>query len=389
MKYLLIIIFSILSLVSTSSPATQNSNWATITQKAQGQTVYFYAWGGSQEINNYIANISRTIYAESNVSLKHVKVANISETIQQILAENVASKTEYGSVDLIWINGQNFKTLKQNNMLFGPLSDKLPNWTLLDKSLPISMDFAQPTDDYEAPWGIGQLVFIHDTRRLANPPLSFMGLLSYAKAYPNKISYPQPPEFHGSSFLKAALIELSHNNPALYHPVAEANYETITAPLWQYLDELHKVAWRQGTQFPQSSAQTMQLLDDGELDLAIAFNPNAAKAAISNGTLTETARAYAFSMGALSNLHFLAIPQNSSAKEGALVVINILLSPSAQLEKAHTDIWGDPSVLTPESLQQVNNTDLNQGFNRFPSLEELHPSWQSALENSWKERYGQ
>jgi len=383
--HLMLIGFSVFSMPSF---AQQPPHWDEIQEQAKGQTVYFYAWGGSPEVNQYLSKIARTIYQQSQVTLKQVKVADISEAIQQLLAEKTAGKHEKGNVDLIWINGKNFKTLKDNNMLYGPLSTQLPNWALLDKNLPIELDFAKPTQGYEAPWGIGQLVFIYDHQHLPHPPLSFAELLTYAQQHPNKISYPQPPEFHGSSFLKAALIELSHDNPALYKPVKPADYATITAPLWHYLDQLHKVAWRKGQQFPQSSAQTIQLLDDGELDLAIAFNPNAAKTAINNGSLPETARTYAFKAGALSNLHFLAIPANSSAKQGALVVINTLLSPEAQRDKANTQIWGDPSVLLPQTLTQTSQPVLDQGFQRFPSLSELDPSWQIALEKSWKTRYG-
>src|SRR5690606_22895925 len=97
-----------------------------------------------------------------------------------------------------------------------------------------------------------------------------------------------------------------------------------------------------------SSTEMMQLLDDRQLLVAITFNPNEAKAAIERGDLPESARAFAFEQGALSNIHFLAIPWNASAKAGARVVINFLMSPEAQQRKANIQIWGDPAVLTPE-----------------------------------------
>ena len=154
-----------------------------------------------------------------------------------------------------------------------------------------------------------------------------------AKAFPGKVSYPQPPEFHGSSFLKAALIELTDNREALYQPLDskkdKAKFDQVTAPLWQYLDQLHPVSWQQGKRFPSGTSETIQLLDDKQLLLAITFNPNAARAAIEHGNLVETAQTYAFNQGALSNIHFLAVPWNASAKEGALVAINFLMSPGS------------------------------------------------------------
>lgn len=208
-------------------------------------------------------------------------------------------------------------------------------------------------------------------------------MLSYAKAYPNRVSYPRPPQFHGTSFLKAVLIELTDNDPALAKPVNEQEFQLITKPLWQYLDEFHRVAWRQGKQFPTDSAESFQLLDDGQLDLAITFNPNAVYSAQANGTLAESTKTFAMTKGALSNIHFLAIPWNANATEGALVTINFLLSPEAQSRKGDLSIWGDPSVLENQYLTgSAKNTRL------FKSVAEPHPSWQTALEAEWQKRYG-
>ncbi len=116
---------------------------------------------------------------------------------------------------MVWINGENFKSMKDNQLLFGPFVQGLPNWQYVDKTLPVDVDFSEPTDGLEAPWGVGQLVFIHDEETLNNPPRSYAEMLSYAKAFPNRLTYPRPPEFHGTSFIKSLLIELSHNDPVL------------------------------------------------------------------------------------------------------------------------------------------------------------------------------
>lgn len=358
-------------------------SWQAITEQARGQTVYFHAWGGSQEINNYIRWAAQQLEAQYGVELKQVKVTDIAETATRLLAEKAAGKNSGGSVDMVWINGENFKSMKHNGLLYGPFTQQLPNWQYVDQSLPVDNDFSEPTEGLEAPWGVGQLVFIHDKQTLNNPPQSFKELLSYAKAFPNRISYPRPPEFHGTSFLKALLIELSNNAPALNQPVDPQTFQATTAPLWQYLDQLHPVAWRGGKQFPNGSAQMMQLLDDGQLDLAITFNPNAVYSAQASGKLAPSTQSYAMQAGALTNIHFLAIPWNASAKPGALVAINFLLSPQAQSLKGDLNTWGDPSVL---QHSQLNGSAANTRL--FRSIAEPHPSWQTALEAEWQKRYG-
>ncbi|NGN96873.1 ABC transporter substrate-binding protein [Grimontia sp. S25] len=358
--------------------AADLSNWEKIEEGAQGQTVYFNAWGGSQEINAYLRWAGDELKDRYGVTLQHVKVSDIAETVNRLVAEKAAGKNEGGSVDMVWINGENFKSMKSNGLLFGPFVENLPNWSIVDKSLPVKEDFTEPTNGLEAPWGVGQLVFIHDEKTLANPPASFNEMLSLAKAFPGKITYPKPPAFHGTSFLKAALLELSMDTAPLYKPADQADFNAVTAPLWKYLDELHTVAWRQGKQFPAASAETMQLLDDGELLLAITFNPNAAETAVKNGTLAPSAKAFAFNEGALSNIHFMGIPWNANAKEGALVAVNFLMSEEAQARKANSDYWGDPAVVK-----------LSDSKPLFKSQPEPHPSWQGALEQEWLKRYGQ
>ncbi|WP_158107438.1 ABC transporter substrate-binding protein [Vibrio furnissii] len=358
-------------------------SWQDISDKARGQTVYFHAWGGSQEINQYIRWAGEQLKTQYGVELKQVKITDTAETVTRLIAEKAAGKESGGSVDLMWINGENFKSMKNNDLLYGPFVETLPNWQYINASLPIDSDFSEPTDGLEAPWGVGQLVFIYDHQKLNNPPQSFAELLSYAKAFPNRITYPRPPEFHGTSFLKALLIELTNNDAALSKPVDAQSFALITAPLWHYLDELHAVAWRAGKQFPSGSSEMIQLLDDDQIDLALTFNPNAVYSAQASGKLAKTTRVHAMQAGALSNIHFLAIPWNATAKEGALVAINFLMSPEAQSRKGDMNVWGDPSVLRNDVLTgSAANTKL------FKSIAEPHPSWQTALEAAWQTRYG-
>lgn len=360
------------------------AHWQKTKQQAQGQTVYFYAWGGNQSVNNYLRWAAKELKASDGIKLVHVKVADTAEINARLLAEKTAQKNEQGSIDLIWINGENFKSLKQNSLLFGPFVSSLPNWSIVDKRLPVTVDFTEPTDGLEAPWGLAQLVFIYDPKSPTNPPKSAQDLLQYAKAHPGRVTYPQPPEFHGTSFLKMLLLELTDHPKQLQQPVQEADFQNFTKPLWHYLDELHPLAWQQGKRFATSQPQMLQLFDDGQIDFAMTFNPNEVQSAKRQGKLADSAIAYAWQQGALTNTHYLAIPWNASHKAAAQVVINYLLSPQAQLHKSDINIWGDPAVIKiqdPKSQRTLDNK-------LFKSIEEPHPSWQAALEQEWLKRYG-
>lgn len=372
------------SLLAGENPAP-DARWQQTLDEAKGQTVYFNAWGGSPEINGYLVWAGQELERQYGVKLVQVKVDDIAPSVSQLLANKQAGKLAGGPIDLLWVNGENFKAMKERELLGAPFTGELPNMALVDTSLPVSEDFTVPVAGLEAPWGIGQLNLMVNGEEVATPPTSASALLVWAKANPGRFTYPKPPQFHGSSFLKQILLELTPDPAPLYREATDAEFDRLTAPLWAWLDELHPALWRKGKLFPASAAETRQLLDDGELAMAISFNPGEAQSAVQNGTLPPGVVAVAMAKGALTNSHFLAIPFNASARAGAKVVANFLLSPAAQARKADPAFWGDPSVLRTDALPaSASQTPAL----RFKAVAEPHPSWQLRLEEAWAERYG-
>lgn len=368
-------------------------DWATIESKAKGQTVYFNAWGGGESINQYIDWAAQETQKRYGVTLKHVKITDAAEVVKRIKTELDAGRTSDSTVDLMWVNGENFKALKQANALYGNWVEALPNWQYVDNSKPVSQDFSESTDNLEMPWGTAQLTFIADKTKVPEPPRSAAELLTFAQANKGRVTYPKPPAFHGTTLLKQLLTELTPDPKVLQQPVDQTKWAEQTQPLWDYLDALHKVAWREGKTFPASQADMIPLLADGELLLALTFNPNEAANLIESGQLPDTAYSFGFTKGTIGNVHFLAIPTNAKAKEGAQVVANFLLSPEAQARKADTKIWGDPTVLDVSKLsteqQAVMNTKAKGALaENVPTLPEPHASWVEALESEWLKRYG-
>lgn len=98
--------------------------------------------------------------------------------------------------------------------------------------------------------------------------------------------------------------------------------------------------------------------------------------------------------GTIGNTHFVAIPTNARAKEGAQVVANFLLSPAAQARKADIAQWGDPTVLALDKLSASEQALFSatptpgQVAQTMPTLPEPHGSWVDPLEKEWLRRYG-
>ncbi len=377
-----------------------DSKWQDVLREARGQTVYFHAWGGEPRINAYIGWAAREVVRDFGVRVIHVKVSDAATVVSQVLAEKSVGKSSGGAVDLVWINGENFAAMKSQDLLAGPgWAETLPNWRHVDvENKPtVKVDFTVPTDGQESPWGMAKLVFMYDSARLDTPPASLEALLAHARDNPGRFSYPQPPNFYGTTFLKQILVDTVDDRDALSKPVDTARFADLSAPVFAYLDELHDLMWRQGDAFPKNAAHMRQLLADGALDIAFSFNPGDASGAIANGELPPSVRSFVLDGGTIGNTHFVAIPFNSSSTAGARVFANYLLSPKAQSHKQDPEFWGDPTVLNVAALPDREKAlfealDLGPATltpeELGPVLPEPHPSWVSALEKAWIARYG-
>jgi putative thiamine transport system substrate-binding protein len=180
--------------------------------------------------------------------------------------------------------------------------------------------------------------------------------------------------------------------------VSDADFDSVTAPLWAYLDALRPALWRQGAAYPQTQADLRPLLADNEIDIAFAFDPAAASAAIADHELPDTVRAYVLDGGTIGNASFVAIPYDAAHKAAALAAADFLLSPEAQARKQDPAVWGGSTVLSMDRL----SADDRARFDRLalgvatPSpqalgtpLPEPHPSWMVRIGQEWKRRYGQ
>jgi putative thiamine transport system substrate-binding protein len=370
-----------------------NADWGQIQNEARGQTVYFNAWGGGEASNRYIDWAAREVKARYGIDVRHVKITDTAEVVKRVQTELAAGRVRDGSIDLMWVNGENFRKLKNGGLLFGPWAQSLPNWGLVDLSKPVRTDFSVPTEGYESPWGTAQLTFIADRAKTPTPPRSAAELLAFAQANPGRVSYPQPPDFHGTTFVKQMLLALTPNPAALQQAVAPEKFAAATQPLWTYLDQLHPHLWRAGKTFAASAAEMHRMLGDGELKLSITFNPNEAANLIASKQLPASAYSFGFTTGTIGNVHFVAIPVNARARAGAQVFANFLLSAEAQTHKADIAVWGDGTVLdigklTPAAQARIRKTAPGALAEVVPTLPEPHASWVEALEAEWLKRYG-
>ncbi|MCU0943313.1 MAG: ABC transporter substrate-binding protein, partial [Hydrogenophaga sp.] len=93
--------------MSLCIPLVAQADWSRTEAAAKGQTVFFNAWGGSEATNAYIAWVAQQVKTRYGVELRHVKVTDTAEVVKRVQTEVAAGRRTDGSVDLMWINGEN------------------------------------------------------------------------------------------------------------------------------------------------------------------------------------------------------------------------------------------------------------------------------------------
>jgi len=375
-------------------------SWDDVTAMARGGEVNWFLWGGSDNINQYVSEyIGGILKEEYDVKLNRVGLSDTVEAVNIVLGEKESGVLDKGSVDMIWVNGENFRTMKQGDLAFCGYLETLPNNELVDWDNPsIANDFGVPVDGCEVPWSKTQFAFAYDTARTDAPPKSIAELLEWAKSNPGKFTYPAPPDFNGSVFVRHVFYHAAGGVDNLLGEFNQETYDEVAKKTWEILNDLEPSLWRDGKTYPASVAAMEQLYANSEVDLTFNYEPAGVGLKIEDGTFPPTTQGYGLSDGTIGNTNYTIIPFNSPNKAAALVLQNVLLSGEAQLQKAMPDVWGANTAIevsrTSDDIQAKFGA-IKAHPNVVPAAElakaalpELQASWISAIEKGWQENVG-
>lgn len=388
---------------STTDAPPGFSNWDAVLQEAEGTTVNWYMWGGSDAINQFVDTFyGDTLRDEFGITLNRVGVADTVDAVNLILSEAEAGITENGAVDLIWINGENFFTLRQADLLYGPWAETIPNSALVNWDNPaVAYDFGFPVEGYESPWSSAQLHFIYDAARMDvdELPRSYDELTLWIENNPGRFTYiaPGPGGYMGTRFVKQVLYHVSGGyeqwvgdwNPELYADWAPE--------LWAYLNAWEPNLWREGQTYPANEIELAQLFANNEVDFALTQATAGAGPMITAGLIPDTSRAFSFEVYAIGDYNYVAIPTNAANKAAALVLADLLLRPDRQAGHIQPDTgFGLGYAIDMNRVEGADRDLLESAFVNLGAgaanpadlaaafVPDMAPESQSVIEVDWE-----
>jgi putative spermidine/putrescine transport system substrate-binding protein len=366
---------------ATPDPA----DWDAVLAQARGTTLDWYLYGGDDAINGFVSGYVAPRLAELGVTLNTVPVADTADAVNKVLGEVQAGRTTDGTVDAIWINGENFATGKQAGLWFCGYPDRLPNARYVDLTDPaVATDFGTPVEGCEAAWQQASSALVYDSAQLTDADVASLGALeAWARANPGRFTYPAPPDFTGSMVVRTFLYDTGGDPEALAGPFDQARFAPFAERLTERLQALEPALWRGGQTYPTSQDAVEQLYATGEIAAYFTYGPGAVGNRVADGTFPATTREAVPDVGNIGNVSNIAIPVNSPDKAAAMVLANLLQDPQTQLrfyadagsypaiDVARTDpatqeafaaVQPSPSVLPLEQLTANVRPELDSGY---------------------------
>jgi putative spermidine/putrescine transport system substrate-binding protein len=371
-------------------------NFEEVIKKGENSTVRFAMWGGSSAVNKWVDTyVASEVKKRYNITLVRVP-ADASVFVNKLLSEKNAGSVK-GSMDIIWINGENFRNAKEKGLLWGPVAEKLPNFTEYVNPETVKFDFGFPVDGYEVPYGRAQFVFVYDSARLTDIPDSYEKLAGWVKKNPGKFTYPQPPDFTASAFIRQVFYAATGGYKQYEGPFNKTVFDQKKSSWLKYLTDISPYLWNKGSNYPKDIAALDALFERGEVLINMNYNQADAQNRILAGRYPSTVKTFVMKEGSIYNTHFTAIPFNSANKEGAMVVLNFLLSPEAQLSKNDPANWGDFTVLDLNKISKddrIKFENLDLGAPTLPlkilekhAVPEVTSEYVEALEKEWENTF--
>lgn len=362
-----------------------DKSYEELLEEAKGSNVNFYGYGGDELMNKWFDNyVVPQMKEKYDINVKRVGM-DIDQIMNSLLSDKQANNLK-GNMDVVWINGENFKNAKDSNLLLGSFSAKLPNYNeyVDTTSEDITTDFGTSVDNLEAPWGKAQFTVAVNSDKVNEDIKNTEELKEVLMKNPGKFTYPALPDFTASAFVRNVIYDIVGYENVKNVEADEEKVKEVIQPAMDYLNEIKPYLWNEGKTYPSSIAQLDNMYSDEELYFTMTYSPNTIPAKIESKEFAQGTKIIEFEKGNISNTHFLTIPYNSQNQAGAMVLINYLMSIDAQASKTFSKNWGDSTILDMNKIPENEKDKFSKDAIVIPNaVPELRAELVPIIEKIW------
>jgi putative thiamine transport system substrate-binding protein len=204
-----------LPLLPRVAPA-QTADWSRIEAAARGKTVYFNAWAGSQRINAYLQWVAAEVLQRHGIKLRareglrhgrggapRARGESRGPHRRRLGRPGVDQRRE-------------LPAMKREGLLFGPFAKRCrPTPSGRDRQADHARGLLGTRGRHGSALGHGPAHVLCRPQPRAAAAASWAELLDWARRNPGRFTYPAPPAFHGTTFLKQVLLETTADRKPL------------------------------------------------------------------------------------------------------------------------------------------------------------------------------
>ncbi len=255
---------------------------------------------------------------------------------------------------------------------------------LSDKILPniakVPTQVLEASDYYGVPYRGSSVVVAYNSQFVKTPPTTFDTLIAWIKANPGKFTYCDPNTGgSGQAFVTAAIYKFAQASKfagRAYDPKEEAAW----TPAWQLLKDLQPAMYNNGFH-PNGNVAVLQLLAQQNIYIAPVWSDMGLDWS-ARGQLPKTVKFEQITPPLWGGDSTVTLPAGSAHLEGALTLLNWLLTPEAQTLVIEM-VSGYPGIEWKYMPQSVRDKfkDVAKPFAPFPNAKYL-----ADIKRLWHER---
>ena len=148
------------------------------------------------------------------INLKIVRLADAADAVKPFRPKPQPDVKRAARWICLWVNGENFRTLKEANLLQTGWAETLPNWRYVDTQLPVRVGrFFLCRHKVRNHSGAAQLTFIARRDVTPQPPQTPQALLELLKPIPARLPIRAPTGLYRHGVSEQLLIMLTPDPP--------------------------------------------------------------------------------------------------------------------------------------------------------------------------------